>query len=151
MKTAELTIGRTFCLLMENGDDFFESLRVFCEANKINGAYVPGFLAGFSEVTLVGRKDNHVPDLNAPVWESVTLNNVEAIGAGTIARDDSGNFSPHIHVSVGEKFAGAKAYTSHLLGGKILFLSEMILLEVLNDEFVRRVANDLFNVKLLSV
>jgi predicted DNA-binding protein with PD1-like motif len=59
----------------------------------------------------------------------VHLTNVEALGCGTIARDDAGGILPHIHTSVGLKEHSATGHTSHLLAAKVQFLTEMIVVE----------------------
>ena len=59
------------------------------------------------------------------------LENVEAVGCGTIAYDhDNNHISPHIYTSLGIKNHGATGHTSHLLSARVLFLVEMLLIEV---------------------
>ncbi|GCE50624.1 hypothetical protein EI42_06441 [Thermosporothrix hazakensis] len=79
------------------------------------------------------------------------MEHVEAVGAGTIVLDDeTGQISPHIHISVGEKMNSALARTSHLLNATVLFLTEMVIVEVLDPHF-RRIKNpDLYHIRLLS-
>jgi predicted DNA-binding protein with PD1-like motif len=81
----------------------------------------------------------------------VYLENVEAVGAGTLAFDEeTGQISPHIHVSIGQKTDSALARMSHLLNAKVLFLTEMVVVEVVQPQF-RRIKNpSLYNVGLLS-
>jgi predicted DNA-binding protein with PD1-like motif len=87
----------------------------------------------------------------APVWSSVHLENVEAVGGGTLAYDDeTGTVLPHIHVSVGLKAHSAVAHTSHLLGAKIQFLTEMYVVEVSGPAFSRQRNPNLYGVPLLS-
>jgi predicted DNA-binding protein with PD1-like motif len=150
MKSAELTTGRTFSVTFEHGKDFFSELREFCAVNQVKQGYIPFFIAGMSEVELVGTCEK-VEDRNAPIWSKVYLENVEAIGAGTLAFDDeTGQISPHIHVSIGQKTESAIARMSHLLNAKVLFLTEMVIVEVLHPTF-RRISNPLlYNVGLLS-
>ncbi len=151
MHSSELTIGRTFAVTFEHGRDFYAELTTFCEENEVRQGYIPFFLAGFSEVELVGTCGK-VEDENAPVWSSVYLRNVEAAGGGTIARDhDTGALSPHIHVAVGVKTSSAVAHTSHLLRATILFLTEMIVVEVVRPDLTRVKNPDLYNVGLLSL
>ncbi len=150
MKSAALTSGRTFSVTFEHGKDFFLELKEFCTVNNVKQGYIPFFIAGLSEVELVGTCEQ-VADKHAPIWSKVYLENVEAVGAGTLAFDDeTGQISPHIHISVGCKTDSALARTSHLLGGKVLFLTEMIVVEVLHPTF-RRIKNpSLYNIGLLS-
>lgn len=135
MKSAELTLGRTFSVTFEHGKDFFTELREFCAANSIRQGYIPFFIAGMSEVEMVGTCEK-IEDKNAPIWSKVFLENVEAVGAGTLAFDEeSGQISPHIHVSIGQKTDSALSRMSHLLGAKVLFLTEMVFVEVTQPPF----------------
>jgi predicted DNA-binding protein with PD1-like motif len=150
MKSAELTLGRTFSVTFEHGKDFFSELQEFCAVNNVKQGYVPFFIAGMSEVELVGTCER-IEDKNAPIWSKVHLENVEAVGAGTLAFDDeTGQISPHIHVSIGRKTDAATARMSHLLSAKVLFLTEMVVVEVMQPKF-RRIPNpSLYGVGLLS-
>ncbi len=150
MKSAELKIGRTFSIAFEHGEEFYATLDEFCKNNEVKQGYIPTFIAGFSEVELVGTCEK-LDDENAPVWSKVYLKSVEVIGGGTIAWDeDNDKILPHIHVSVGVKPNSANGYTSHLLNAKVQFLVEMIIVEVLEPKF-RRIKNpDLYDVPLLN-
>ena len=66
------------------------------------------------------------------------LENVEAVGARTLAFDEEmGQISPHIHVSIGQKTDSALSRMSHLLDAKVLFLTEMVIVEVIKPHFRR--------------
>jgi len=150
MKSATLTLGRTFSVAFEHGKDFFSELQEFCAVNGVKQGYIPFFIAGMSEVELVGTCER-IEDKHAPIWSKVYLENVEAVGAGTLAFDEeTGQISPHIHVSIGQKTDSALARMSHLLSAKVLFLTEMVVVEVIQPHF-RRIQNpSLYNVGLLS-
>ena len=49
MRSAELTIGRTFGVTFDHGEDFFPTLSTFCRKNRIRHGYIPTFLAAFAE------------------------------------------------------------------------------------------------------
>jgi predicted DNA-binding protein with PD1-like motif len=150
MKSTVLVLGRTFSTTFEHGKDFFSELFEFCAVNRVRQGYIPFFIAGLSEAELVGTCEQ-VADKHAPIWSKVYLENVEALGAGTLAvEDESGEISPHIHISVGYKTDAALARTSHLLSAKVLFLTEMIVVEVLSPYFRRIKNRALYNVELLS-
>ena len=150
MKSTQYSIGRTFGVTFEHGSDFFEELKQFCELNQVKQGYIPNFIAGFSEVELVGTCEK-VKDESAPVWTKVHLENVEALGGGTVAYDEEKqSISPHIHVSVGQKLASANGFMSHLLSAKVLFLVEMTFVEVLSPKMIREINSNLYNVPLLS-
>ena len=82
MKSAELVLGRTFSVTFEHGKDFFTELKEFCAVNHVKQGYIPFFIAGMSEVELVGTCEK-IEDKNAPIWSKVHLENVEAVDAGT--------------------------------------------------------------------
>jgi predicted DNA-binding protein with PD1-like motif len=148
MKASEVKSGRSFAIVFEHGEDFMSSLARFCDDNDVRQGYIPMFLAGFAEADVVGtceKLDN--PD--APVWSKVHVSNVEALGCGTIARDDADGILPHIHASVGLKEHSATAHTSHLLAAKVQFLTEMIIVEIDAPEMTRPRDHDLYEVPLL--
>lgn len=150
MQSRELTIGRTFGATFDHGDDFFATLITFCRAEKIRQGYIPMFLAGFEEAEIVGTSEK-LENPGAPVWSRVHLQNVEAVGCGTIAYDhENDRISPHIHTSLGIKDHGATAHTSHLLSARVLFLVEMLLIEVTGPTMRRPPNANLYDVPLLT-
>ena len=150
MKSSELRLGRTFGVTFEDGSDFFSELEEFCLENKIKQGYIPYFLAGFSEVELVGTSDK-LENPKAPVWSKVYLENVEVFGGGTIAYDiKQQKILPHIHVTTGIKPHGATAHTSHLLKAKVQFLVEMIFTEIISPNLIRVANKNLYDIPLLN-
>ena len=150
MRAAEVTMGRSFVVHFDHGEDFYSALSDFCREHDVKQGFIPMFIAGMREVELVGtceKLDN--PD--APVWSAVHLTNVEAIGAGTLAYDEeTQTVLPHMHVSVGLKEHSATAHTSHLLGAKIHFLTEMYLVEVDQPRWSRSRQQGLFDIPILK-
>jgi predicted DNA-binding protein with PD1-like motif len=149
MKAAQLTLGRAFGVTFDHGEDFLESLAAFCAEHAVRQGFVPSFIAGLAEARIVGACDK-LEDPDAPVWSAVHLTNVEAFGGGTFTHLDDGTFSPHIHVTVGEKARSAHASTSHLLSAKVQFLTEMLVFEVLAPAMTRQRNPDLYDVPLLG-
>ena len=150
MRSHELTLGRSFGVTFDHGEDFFTALTEFCQQNNVRHGYIPSFIAGFSEVQIVGACEK-LDDPQAPVWSKVHLTNVEAFGGGTLAYDEArGRVTPHIHVSVGLKEHSATGHTSHLLGAKVQFLTEMLVIEVTNPPMHRTPDPDLYDVPLLQ-
>ena len=84
------------------------------------------------------------------MWTKVHVTNVEALGCGTIARDDADGILPHVHVAVGLKEHSAMAHTSHLLSAKIQFLTEMLVVEILTPDMTRPKDHNLYDVPLLT-
>lgn len=149
MRSQELTLGRTFAVAFDHGDDFYAALDDFCRTNGIRQGFVPVFIAGFAEVEVVGTCGK-LDDPQAPVWSAVHLTNAEAIGGGTIAYDETEDrILPHIHVSVGLKEHSATAHTSHLLSAKVQFLTEMLVIEVAGPSMGRERDPKLYDVPLL--
>ncbi|MFC0627452.1 PPC domain-containing DNA-binding protein [Kribbella deserti] len=150
MRATETTIGRTFCVHFDHGDDFYTALADFCREHNVRQGYIPMFIAGMRDAQLVGTCER-LEDPNAPVWSQVHLKNIEAIGGGTLAYDEATDtVLPHIHVSVGLKAQSATAHTSHLLGAKIQFLTEMYVVEVVGPAMTRVRQPNLYDVPLLT-
>lgn len=150
MRSHELTLGRSFAVNFDHGDDFFAALADFCRENNVRQGYIPGFIAGFSEVQIVGTCDK-LDNPAAPVWTKVHLTNVEAFGGGTLAWDQTNDrVAPHIHVAVGLKEHSATGHTSHLLGGTVQFLTEMLVIEVTAPTMLRVPHPELYNAPLLQ-
>ncbi|MFY1654810.1 PPC domain-containing DNA-binding protein [Solwaraspora sp. WMMB762] len=149
MRSHDLTPGRMIGVVLDHGDDFFTALTDACRTHNLRQGYIPMFIAGLSQAKLVGtcqRLDN--PD--APVWSHVDLINIEALGGGTIAWDDTtGTIAPHIHLTVGLKEHSATAHTSHLLDATVQFLTEMLIIEVTAPTMHRLPNPDLYDVPQL--
>jgi predicted DNA-binding protein with PD1-like motif len=149
MHSHELTTGRTFGIRFDPGESFFPALEEFCTAHDVRCGYIPMFLAAFDEADIVGTCDK-LDDPDAPVWSRVHLANAEALGCGTIAYDEhAGRILPHVHTTLGLKDHSATGYTSHLLGARVQFLVEMIIVEVTSPAMTRFVDRDLYNVPRL--
>jgi predicted DNA-binding protein with PD1-like motif len=150
MRSHELTVGRTFGLSFDNGEDLFAALADFCHANNIRQGYIPFFLAGFSTLRISGTCER-LEDPAAPVRSAVDLANVEAHGGGTIAYDSERDaIAPHIHVSAGLKALSATGYTSHLIEGTVALLTEMVVVEVLAPQLHRTPDSARYGVPILG-
>ncbi|MFG2059395.1 PPC domain-containing DNA-binding protein [Micromonospora sp. NPDC048930] len=149
MRSHNLTPGRMIGVVFDHGDDFFTALADACRAHDIKQGYVPMFIAGLSTAKIVGtcqRLDNP----GAPVWTHVDLTNVEALGGGTIAWDDTTQkIRPHIHITAGLKEHSATAHTSHLLDATVQFLTEMLIIEISSPDMRRLPNTDLYDVPQL--
>jgi predicted DNA-binding protein with PD1-like motif len=150
MRAHELTVGRTFGVTFDHGEDFYETLSRFCREHEIRQGYLPMFIGAFAEAELVGTCDK-LEDPDAPVWAKTHVTNVEAFGAGTLAHDpETGGILPHIHVSAGLKAQSADGRTSHLLGATVQFLNELLVVEVTSPLMTRPRQADLYDVPLLT-
>ena len=151
MRSHNLTPGRMISVVFDHSDDFFTALAEACRAHDIKQGYIPMFIAGLSAAKIVGtcqRLDNP----NAPVWTHVDLTNVEALGGGTIAWDDTNQkILPHIHITAGLKEYSATAHTSHLLDATVQFLTEMLIIEVVSPAMRRLPNSTLYDVPQLHL
>jgi predicted DNA-binding protein with PD1-like motif len=149
LRSHEVTTGRTIVAVFDHGDDFYSALQQVCRDNGIRQGYIPMFIAGFATADLVGTCER-LANPDAPLWSKVQLDNIEALGGGTLAYDETtGTVSPHIHVTIGLKARSAVAHTSHLLGATVQFLTEMIIVEITGPEMHRERQTDLYDVPLL--
>ena len=150
MRSHELTVGRTFGLSFDHGEDFFAALGEFCRANDVRQGYIPFFLAGFSAMRVVGTCEQ-LDDRVAPLRAAVYLTNVEAHGGGTITYDPvRDTIAPHIHVSAGLKELSATGYTSHLLEATVQLLTELVLVEVVSPVMRRTADPGRYNLPILD-
>lgn len=154
MRFAKVRTGRRFVLALDDGEDFLESLTRFCTDQGIQSGYIPTFVGGFRTARLVGSC-GPLADPEAPLWEEVTVETLEALGGGTLAWDfEKGCLSPHIHVAAGLKANSAEGRVSHLLGATVQFVCEMPIIEVVDDSdepvLTRRRSADLYDVPLLG-
>lgn len=150
MHAHQLSLGRSFAVVFEPGEDFYDTLTVFCRAHEVRQGYIPMFIAAFAEAEIVGTCQKP-EDPDAPVWSSVHVDNVEAFGAGTIAWDEQHQtIQPHIHTTLGLKHQSATGFTSHLLSARTQFVVEMVITEI-TDPQLRRLPNpDAYNTPLLA-
>ncbi|MEU8388594.1 DUF296 domain-containing protein [Micromonospora sp. NPDC048843] len=150
MRSREVVPGRTIVAVFDHGEDFYDALDRTCRTHDIRQGYIPTFIAGLATADIVGtceRLDN--PD--APVWTKVHLTNIEALGGGTLAYNlDTDTIEPHIHLTVGLKAHSATAHTSHLLAATVQFLTEMIIVEIVQPTMTRVRQADLYGVPLLQ-
>lgn len=150
MRTHELKPGRHFGVNFDHGEDFFPALSRFCRENELRQGYIPMFLAAFHETEIAGTCAR-VEDPEAPVRLPVYLEKVEAMGCGTFSWDpERDDIVPHVHVTVGLKQLAAAAFSSHLIGAKIQYLTEMLVIEVDSPRMRRPVHADLWDVPLLT-
>jgi predicted DNA-binding protein with PD1-like motif len=148
-RSSQVSIGRTVVAVFDHGEDFYTALTQVCAEHNIKQGYVPAFIAGFAAADLVGTCQR-LEDPQAPVWSKVQLSNIEALGGGTLAWDNTEDrLAPHIHVTVGLKEHSATGHTSHLLGATVQFLTEITIVEIAAPPMIRQRDPDLYDVPLL--
>jgi predicted DNA-binding protein with PD1-like motif len=150
MRVTELSIGRQFAVAFDHGEDFFPTLEAFCAQHGIRAGYIPMFIGGFRFARLAGTC-KPIEEPEAPVWEEVRVELLEAVGAGTIAWDpERRRLAPHVHLSTGLRGDGARSRTSHLFGAQVQFVTELVVVEVLAPGFTRPRVPELYDVPRLS-
>ncbi|GAA1237047.1 PPC domain-containing DNA-binding protein [Streptomyces rhizosphaericus] len=154
MRYAQIRTGRQYVLALEHEEDLLNGLARFCADHDIRAAYIPTFVGGLRTARLVGTCEP-LSDPEAPLWEEITVESLEALGGGTLAWDvEKDRLAPHIHVAAGIKGKSAEGRVSHLLGAKVQFICEIPIVEVIGDAegpaLTRRRNPDLFDVPLLS-
>ncbi|MFD3662873.1 PPC domain-containing DNA-binding protein [Streptomyces sp. NPDC058659] len=154
MRHAQVRPGRQFVLALDHGEDFLEGLTQFCAEQDIRAGYIPTFVGGLRSARLVGSCEP-LADPEAPLWEEITVEVLEALGGGTLAWDTEKDcLAPHIHVAAGIKGKSAEGRVSHLLGAKVQFICEIPIVEVVGDvegpAMTRRRRPELYDVPLLG-
>ncbi|MEU5083050.1 MULTISPECIES: PPC domain-containing DNA-binding protein [Streptomyces] len=154
MRYTQVHTGRQFMLALDHGEDLLEGLIRFCADRGIQAGYIPTFVGGLRSARLVGSCEP-LADPEAPLWEEVTVESLEALGGGTLAWDtDKDCLAPHIHVAVGIKGKSAEGRVSHLLGATVQFICEIPIVEVTHPQqapaLTRLRSADLYDVPLLS-
>lgn len=147
--SAELTLGRTFGVTFDHGDEFFTSLSSFCAEHDVKSGYIPLFLGAFTHAKVVGTC--HHANAEAPMFDSyVDVDYVETVGAGTIAwNPEQSVIAPHVHLSVGRRLQGATGLTSHLFTATVQFVLELVVVEVVSPLWTRPVQPDLHALNVL--
>ncbi|MET0590834.1 MAG: PPC domain-containing DNA-binding protein [Naasia sp.] len=135
MESRELLIGRRIAIILRPGDDVIPAIVAACLQHGVRQGTISTMLGAFRSVTLIGTHEP-IADHDAPLPESVTITGVEGTGSGVIASSPDGPV-PHIHVAVGEKADGARAYAGHLLGATAHYVVEIVVDEVLSPSLVR--------------
>ncbi|MER7688144.1 DUF296 domain-containing protein [Streptomyces sp. NPDC097610] len=154
MRYAQVHTGRQFVLALDHGEDLLDNLTQFCADQGIRAGYIPTFVGGLRSARLVGSCEP-LADPEAPLWEEITVETLEALGGGTLAWDTEKNcLAPHIHVAAGIKAKSAEGRVSHLLGAKVQFICEIPIVEVTDTAegpaLTRRRSADLYDVPLLG-
>ncbi len=150
MRATQFRRGREFVFAIDHGEDFFTALEKLCAEHEIRSGYIPTFIGGFRRAQLVGTC-GAMDNPEAPLWDSVEVQTLEALGGGTLAWDtERDRLAPHIHVSAGLKEASADGRTSHLLGAEVQFIAELIVIEIAGPVLTRPRLASLYDVPLLT-
>jgi predicted DNA-binding protein with PD1-like motif len=135
MKFSEARQGRVFVLRLEDGEIVHETVEKFAREKGVNAAAVM-ILGGADRGSrlVVGPLDGRSEKI-APM--GTILGDVhEMTGTGTIFPDEDGVPKLHMHISTGRN---EKSMTGCVRNGvKVWLIAEVIILELLDIEAVRR-------------
>ncbi len=114
---------------------------------NIKAGYIPVLQGGFKNLKLISMTFNsECPDAPRSI-ETEYSEPLEYFGCGTIAEDEDGNPSVHIHLSAAQ--AGSKTISGHLVAGEIALLTEIVIIEVVDVKITRKPDPEVFDYKLL--
>ena len=130
MRSAPITTGRQWMLVLEPGEELLETITDWCVRTGVTQGTIT-LLGAFRSVRLIGT---HGPldDEEPPLPDAVDVAYVEGSGSGTITTVD-GSPKPHIHAAV-----GAAAYAGHVLRAEAHYTVEATVTEVVSPTFVLR-------------
>ncbi len=136
MQFTEAKMGRVFILRLHDGDHLPDVLENFAEKKQIHNS-ICFFLGGAKEKSqvVVGPKDgNAFP----PQPMSTLLKGVhEAVGVGTIIRNEEGKPKLHMHAAFGRKQATITGCVR--MGVDVWQIGEVIILELTNAQAQRTI------------
>jgi len=121
--------GRTFVLRMERGDLLRETIFDLCQKENINTAVVLSGIATFDIVSMQMTNSSAYPI----TYDEVSLNEPLELASldGTII-----NKHPHLHGTIGN---ATHTWAGHILDGcRILYLGEIVIQEICNDDLIRK-------------
>lgn len=137
MRSAEVTTGRRFALVLEPGDEVLTALTRACREHGVRQGFVPVFSGAFRTARFIAA-DSPVEDQEPPLPQEVTVTYTEGVGSGTILWDEDSRIAlPHLHLAVGVKNAAAAAFAGHLLGAEVHYTVEVLLEEVVAPALLR--------------
>ena len=123
------TVGRTFILRFERGDDLLEVIKELAQKESISNAAVVSGIATFDEVNM-----HMTTTLDYPIgYHKVHLNEPLELASldGTIIDSE-----PHIHGVVSNAY---HTWAGHMREGcRILYLGEVVVQELLGCSLTRR-------------
>ncbi len=122
----EVERGRTVIGTLQPGEDVLPALREICLAAGIRQGWIPVFSGAFRTATIIGTRDD-IADPDAPLGDSITVENVEGFGSGTVTSGK--DVELHLHVAVGEKASASLGTVGHLLAGQVQYPVEVVIEE----------------------
>ncbi|GAA1947462.1 PPC domain-containing DNA-binding protein [Microbacterium aquimaris] len=135
MRSASLETGRRIAVSLAPGDDLIGSIASACAHHRISQGVIVTLSGAFRDVELIAAQTPSA-DPEPPLPESVRIPYTEGIGSGTITTGAEGHVV-HVHLAVGRKDAGARAFAGHVLAAEAHYVVEIVIDEVLNPRMLR--------------
>ncbi|MCX6502848.1 MAG: DNA-binding protein [Microbacterium sp.] len=138
MRSAALTTGRRFLVVLDPGEDLLETVSSWAVAHGVTSATIDMFFGAFRRVGLIAA-DGPIEDPEAPLPASVDVTYLEGVGAGSISTVD-GIPRAHLHVAAGVKAEAGAAYAGHVLYAETHYTVELVVQEILAPTFAPRLS-----------
>jgi predicted DNA-binding protein with PD1-like motif len=132
MRSAELTLGRRFVVVLEPGEEVLSTLADWCAREGVAQGTLELFGA-FRSLRLIAAHEP-VADHEPPLAQSVEVAYLEGSGSGSISTRD-GAPRVHLHLAAGAKAEGGAAYAGHVLAAEVHYTAEAVVTEVLSPRF----------------
>ena len=133
MRSAELTMGRRWVIVLEPGEEVVSSLTRWCAGEGVTAATVDMFFGAFRSARLIASH-GQILDPEPPLLDEVEVTYLEGIGSGTVSVVD-GAPRVHLHIAAGAKDQAGAAYAGHLLSAETHYTVEIIVHEVVAPAF----------------
>ena len=136
MKYSQASPGRIFLLRLEHGDQIPDILERFAEDHGIKAAILH-FLGGADTDSrvVVGPEDGNTEKPRPVVTKLKGVS--EAVGTGTLFRDEDGNPKLHLHSAFGRGRETVTGCTRE--GVRVWHIGEVVLIELLHATARRKV------------
>lgn len=144
--SAEGKQGRTIVARLKPGQDIVAGITSVIEKHNIKSGYIPVLLTGLKQLRIISMNftDNEDNPQNVELEYQEPL---DCFGQGTIATLDD---KPSIHIHFTAAQAGNKTISGHLVSGIVLYVTELVIVEITGITMTRKKDPEVFNMPLLS-
>ena len=133
MRSAHLTTGRRFLIVLDPGEELLATVSSWAAENGVTSATIDMFFGAFRRIGLIAGHEP-VDDPEPPLPASVEVTYLEGVGAGSISTTD-GVPRAHLHIAAGVKSAAGAAYAGHVLYAETHYTVELVVQEILEPTF----------------
>ncbi len=144
--SAELTQGRTVVARIKPGQEVVATVSQILKAHNIQQAHIPTLLGGFQKLRLASMVPSGNPSHPKDIVTEYT-DPLDYFGTGTVA---SHNDKPVMHVHLTAAGGTTKGVTGHLLYGEVVFLAEIVIVELTGVNMMRKEDPEVYGMPLLD-